>query len=417
MKKKLLIIGHTWPEPQSTAAGTRMLQLIELFKDAGFTVTFASAASRSDYSFQLASVEVEEKAILLNDHSFNEWAQKEQFNAVMYDRFMIEEQFGWRFRESCPNSINILDTEDLHFLRAAREVAFKNNEEVSAKHLHSTQAMREIASIYRCDVTLIISEYEIELLQSQFQIPRELLHYLPFLVGSEALKKLRSGNLKSFQERSHFSTIGNFIHKPNYDAVLYLKTEIWPLIRKQLPQAQMHVYGSYESPKVSQLHNEKQGFLIKGRAVDANEVIENSKVLLAPIRYGAGLKGKLFTAMETGTPFVGTSVATEGIFSKVEPREKVKSNSFDHPADFAQQAVQLYINENLWNQQQELGFQSLHSRFDQKLFYDDFISIINDVMINLEHHRLHNFMGQLLQQQAFNSTKYFSQWIEEKNRR
>ncbi|WP_397299768.1 glycosyltransferase [Nonlabens ulvanivorans] len=411
MKNKLLIIGHTWPEPQSTAAGTRMLQLIKLFKDAGFAITFASAASRSDYSFQLASIEVEEKAILLNNHSFNDWVKEEQFNAVMYDRFMIEEQFGWRFRESCPNSINILDTEDLHFLRKAREVALKNNEEVSLKHLHSEQAMREIASMYRCDVSLIISEYEMELLQNQFRIPRELLHYLPFLVGSGTLKNLKSSNFKSFQERSHFSTIGNFIHKPNYDAVLYLKTKIWPLIRKELPKAEMQVYGAYESPKVSQLQNEKQGFYINGRAIEAKEVIENSRVVLAPIRFGAGLKGKLFTAMETGTPFVGTPIAMEGIYSTTT------SSLNQTPADFAQQAIELYSHENLWKEQQELGFQILLKRFGIQLYKDRFISRINDVMINLELHRLQNFMGQLLQQQTFNSTKYFSQWIEEKNKR
>ncbi|GAK94102.1 conserved domain protein [Nonlabens ulvanivorans] len=79
-----------------------MLQLIELFKDAGFAITFASAASRSDYSYSLTEIDVKEKSILLNDDSFNDWVQEEQFSAVMYDRFMIEEQFGWRFRESCP---------------------------------------------------------------------------------------------------------------------------------------------------------------------------------------------------------------------------------------------------------------------------------------------------------------------------
>ena len=410
MKNKLLIIGHTWPEPQSTAAGTRMLQLIKLFKDAGFAITFASAASRSDYSYSLTEIDVKEKSILLNDHSFNDWVKEEQFSAVMYDRFMIEEQFGWRFRESCPNSINILDTEDLHFLRKAREVALKNNEEISIKHLHSDQAMREIASIYRCDVSLIISEYEMELLQNRFSIPSGLLFYLPFLIGQETLLKLKTSNFKSFHNREHFSTIGNFIHKPNYDAVLYLKTEIWPHIRKQFPKAEMHVYGAYESPKVSQLQNEKQGFYIKGRAINAQEVIESSRVVLAPIRFGAGLKGKLFTAMETGTPFVGTPIATEGIYSTTT------SSLNQTPADFARQAIELYSHENLWKQQQELGFQTLRKRFGIQLFKDKFISRINDVMINLEHHRLQNFMGQLLQQQAFNSTKYFSQWIEEKNK-
>lgn len=412
MKKKLLIIGHTWPEPNSTAAGTRMLQLINLFQEAGYVITFASAASRSDYSANLVAHHVIEKSILLNDNSFDHWVKEEAFHAVMYDRFMIEEQYGWRFRENCPDSINILDTEDLHFLRKAREEALKNDEDVSIKHLYSKLAMREIASIYRCDLTLIISEYEMELLNNQFCIPKYVLFYLPFLLESSPLKKLQTTNFKSFKERLHFTTIGNFIHPPNYDAVRYLKTEIWPLIRKQLPFAQMHVYGAYESPKVSQLHKESQGFYIKGRAINATDVIENSCVLLAPIRFGAGLKGKLFTAMETGTPFVGTSIAMEGIFDK-----GVKITTQDAPAAFAQRAIELYRDEQLWLQQQQLGFETLQHRFKITLFKDSLITRVQSIAAQLEQHRLQNFMGQLLQQHAFNSTKYFSQWIEGKNRK
>ncbi|GAL01969.1 hypothetical protein JCM19314_250 [Nonlabens ulvanivorans] len=116
--------------------------------------------------------------------------------------------------------------------------------------------------------------------------------------------------------------------------------------------------------------------------------------------------------METGTPFVGTPIAMEGIYSTTT------SSLNQTPADFAQQAIELYSHENLWKKQQELGFQTLQNRFEITLFKDKFISRINDVMINLELHRLQNFMGgQLLQQQTFNSTKYFSQWIEEKNKR
>lgn len=414
MKKKLLIIGHTWPEPQSTAAGTRMLQLIYLYQKAGYEITFASAASRSDFSIDLSTYKVQEKSILLNDSSFDLWVKEESFNAVMYDRFMVEEQFGWRFRESCPNSINILDTEDLHFLRNAREAALKENQEVSTKHLHSNLAMREVASIYRCDLSLIISQHEMELLQKQFRIPKPLLFYVPFLIETDLLKKLKPENFKSFQERQDFSTIGNFIHKPNYDAVLYLKTQIWPLIKKQIPKANMFVYGAYESPKVSQLHNESQGFYIKGRAADAKEVIENSRVLLAPLRFGAGLKGKLFTAMETGTPFVGTSIATEGIFSAVKSNKK--NTPCGTPELFAQRAVELFTSEIEWKQQQELGFEILNGKFHIDLFQEDFINRLSEISSNIEQHRIHNFMGQLLQQHDFNSTKYFSQWIEEKNK-
>lgn len=409
MKKKLLVIGFVWPEPKSSAAGSRMLQIIAQFQNQGYEIEFSSAAKISDNSFNLKTINVKTKPILLNDSSFDAFVKDLNPNVVLFDRFMTEEQYGWRVAEQCPNAVRILDTEDFHGLRKAREVALKENDNVSLEYLQNDITIREIASIYRCDLSLIISEAEIDILTRQFQIDKSLLYYLPFLL--EPISESETKQLPKFEAREHFITIGNFLHAPNYDAVLYLKQTIWPLIRQQLPKAELHIYGAYESQKVTQLNNKKEGFLIKGFAEDVNEVMQNAKVCLASLRFGAGLKGKLIDAMQNGTPCVMSSIAAEGMFGNLE------ANGFidDNPNAFANKAVELYSNFEIWKQHQENGFKVLNQRFSQLDFEAEFSSHIESLCENLKTHRQQNFIGQLFMHQTMQSTKYMSKWIEAKN--
>ncbi|BAO76847.1 glycosyltransferase [Winogradskyella sp. PG-2] len=410
MNIKLLIIGFVWPEPKSSAAGSRMLQLIEQFQNQGYEITFVSAAKTSDNTFDLSEIGVTTKNILLNDSSFDEFVSQLKPNIVLFDRFMTEEQYGWRVAERCSNALRILDTEDFHGLRKAREMALKENVEVSVEHLQNDITKREIASIYRCDLSLIISEAEIEILITQFKIDKRLFYYLPFLLGP--ISKAEVEQLPSFEDRQHFITIGNFLHAPNYDAVLYLKQFIWPLIRQQLPNAEMHIYGAYESQKISQLNNTKEGFLIKGFAEDVNGVMQNAKVCLVPLRFGAGLKGKLVDAMQNGTPCIMSNIAAEGMFGALQPNGFVE----DIPENFANKAVELYMNSKIWKQKKDLGFKVLKKHFIKTDFEDDFSNMIKELANNLIEHRQNNFIGSLLQHQTLQSVKYMSKWIEEKNR-
>ena len=291
----ILMIGAVWPEPKSSAAGSRTVQLIEQFQKLNWQITFACAASDSDFSIDFKKYNIEKMTIELNNSNFDEFIKNLQPTIVLFDRFMIEEQFGWRVAENCPNALRILDTIDLHCLRLARQNASNEKREFTLEDLYSDTAKREIASIYRCDCALIISYFEMTLLQEFFKIDADILHYTPFLLNPICQKTFSSWPI--FENRKHFVTIGNFLHGPNWNGVLYLKEKIWPLIRKQLPTAELHVYGAYPSPKVTQLHQPKEGFLIKGRADCAQEVMQNAKVCLAPLRFGAGLKGKLIDAM------------------------------------------------------------------------------------------------------------------------
>lgn len=409
MKEHILIIGKVWPEPSSSAAGSRTLQLINLFLEQNWQVSFASAASESDYSFDLKSLGISTLHIVLNDSSFDDLVKNMQPHMVLFDRFTSEEQFGWRVAQNCPNALRILDTIDLHCLRLARQEAIKQNRDFSLLDLNSDFAKREIASIYRSDLSLMISDYEMELLINHFKIDNSLLHYVPFLLDPILIK---NNQWPSFSEREHFLSIGNFLHEPNWDAVLFLKQFIWPLIRKQLPKAEIHIYGAYPSKKVFDLNNLKEGFLIKGRADSVERVMKKTKVCLAPLRFGAGIKGKLIDAMQFGVPTVTTDIGAESMHGEF-PWNGIIANQ---PHKFAEAAVELYTNEIKWQQAVENGAQILNNFFLKSNHSDLLIDKLLFLKNQLKSHRLSNFIGEMLMHHTVMGTKYMSLWIEAKNK-
>jgi glycosyltransferase involved in cell wall biosynthesis len=184
------------------------------------------------------------------------------------------------------------------------------------------------------------------------------------------------------------------------------------LIKKQFPEAVLEVYGAYASQKVLQLHQPKNGFFIMGRATDANEIVKNSRVVLAPIRFGAGLKGKLLEAMLCGTPSVTTTIGSEAM------RENLPWNGFitDDIQEFATKAISLYEDENLWKESRKNGITIVNECFQKSKYSDALIERINSLLNDSESHRLHNFMGSLLQHHTLKSTKYMAKWIEAKNK-
>ncbi len=401
---KILFIGFVWPEPKSSAAGSRMMQLIGLFQDNGFDITFVSTAQNLEFSEDLAALGIKTTTIELNSSTFDDFLKELNPDIVLFDRFMVEEQFGWRVTESCPNALKILNTEDLHCLRQARQLAVKENRVLVPDDLFSDTAKREIASILRCDMSLMVSEYEMELLQQHFKMEKQLLFHLPLF--AEKLK-----DLPAFENRKDFVFIGNFLHEPNWDAVKYLSEIIWPLIYPQLPEAKMLVYGAYPSQKVLELHKPKNNFHVIGRAEDALKVVSKARVVLAPLRFGAGIKGKLLEAMQCGTSSVTSSVGAEAMPGDLDWNGFIK----DHPDDVAAAAILLYNDQKLWQQCQENGFFILEKRYKKSLFEAPFMAKIDLLMEHLESHRKANFLGAMLQHHSLASTKYLSKWIAEKN--
>jgi hypothetical protein len=221
-----------------------------------------------------------------------------------------------------------------------------------------------VASIFRSDVSLMVSSYEMEILQNELGISKSLLFHLPIMMAPITTETI--SQWPNYAERKDFVCVGNGKHAPNVDSIRILKTEIWPLIRKQLPDANLFVYGAYLPQHIAEMHNIKEGFHVKGWAEDIDTVLQNARLLLAPLQFGAGIKGKLLDAMRCGTPSITTSMGAEGMHKEVlQPRLE-----------------------------QEIDAKKQH----------------------LQAHRSQNFIGRMLQHHTQASTKYMAKWIEAKNR-
>jgi O-antigen biosynthesis protein len=400
--------------------------LIRLFQSEHWKITFASAAALSSHRFNLEEMDVTEKPIELNSSTFDLFVNELKPDAVIFDRFFTEEQFGWRVEKVCPQAIKILDTEDLHCLRYTRQRLLKEKQKPFTKEserqsvgpvvlplndLHQEMlkdelCLRELAAIYRCDLSLIISRFEMELLTDYFHIPEYLLIYCPYL----SLGGLPHSRDPSFDQRNNFIFIGNFRHEPNWDAILWLKYQLWPKISSRLPETELHIYGAYPPPKATELHNAKERFHIKGWAEDSILVTQNARVTLAPLRFGAGLKGKLFESMKCCAPSVTSSIGAEGITTANDWPGVVA----DEVDSFVQSAVNLYSDKDFWCERQKKILPTLlkFSPADAT----GWVPEVDRLIAKIEVHRAKNVIGKMLRYEFHQAHKYMGLWIEAKNR-
>lgn len=414
---RVLILGYVWPEPSSSAAGKRTMDLISLFLERGWQVDFATAAADSEHRVNLAALGVPEHRVALNCESFDAFVAELAPDLVIFDRFFTEEQFGWRVERACPAALRVIDTIDLHSLRETRHslpsaphgsaTGDSYFSQLRKAMLSHEKTVREIAAIFRSDLSLMISEFETQFLIREFQMPSKLLHTCGFMVDEAAASP---GPL--FQDRQGFVSIGNFRHAPNWDSVQWLSQEIWPLIRAQMPDAQIRIYGSYAPQKAMELHKPKNGFHVLGRAQDALEVIRSARVLLAPLRFGAGQKGKLLDALIAGTPSVTTPVGAEGMTPDLSYWNGLVSNSAQ---DIASAAVRLYEDQKLWESSQAKGFELLRNQFSKSVLGPALVKRIEEAHANKSQTREDNFMGAMLRHHLFQSTKHLSNWIQLKS--
>lgn len=420
----VLIIGYVWPEPRSSAAGGHMMQLIECFLSQGWQITFSSPASEGEHKADLAALGIAEVSIELNNSSFDVFITELKPDIVLFDRFMMEEQFAWRVEKHCPDALRILETSDLQSLRDARHQLLKDHlkkdsdlddfyeffstspQAIFPYMAASDLAQREIAAIYRSDISLMISDVEIDLLVDQFKLPMALLHWCPLMLNGTPT------TARPFEDRAHFLSIGNFRHAPNWDAVLWMKNAIWPRIRQQLPSAQLHIYGAYTPPKATALHNAAQGFHVMNWAEDALEVMSGARVCLAPLRFGAGIKGKIVDAMLCGTPNVTTPIGAEAMAGDLPWPGAIASSA----SAIAAAAVELYRDKTLWAQAQANGWAIVSARYQYEQHCASLIARIEACRQTLQQHRTDNFTGAMLRHHHHKSTQYMAQWIEAKNR-
>lgn len=407
-------MAYVWPERTSSAAGLRSWNLLQSFLDKDWTVYCASASAENSFSKALQEHFIQTQSIQINSSHFNKWIGELQPDYVVFDRFIMEEQYGWRVEKNAPQSIRILDTQDLHFLRKAREKTFHqskceeiyNNIEVK---LRTEEAKREIASIYRSDLSLLTSNFEKKLLLERFHIHESLLFYLPLLYNeTHSLEKSIP-----FSKREHFCFIGNFQHEPNRDAVHHLRNNIWPKIRESMPNKELHIYGAYMDKAMKNLEDEKLGFYLKGTVANQFSTLEQYRLQLAPLRFGAGMKGKITDGFFVGTPSITTKIGAESIATKENWEHFLgKDNN-----SFVELAIEAYNNKDLWDTQQKKAKKTLKEEHGYTKYSMAFLEKIENLDKNIEKHREKNFIGSILSYSKNHNTKYFSKWLEEKSKR
>ena len=425
---KVLIVGYVWPELTSSAAGLRDWNLVKSFQKQQWQVLYSSQAKENQFSTQLKSEGVTAVRHASNDSQFDEFIKKEKPDFVVFDRYVTEEQFGWRVREWSPDTVQVLDTQDLHFLRKQREIAHNDGIESLdsiAKgniDLVGETTLRELASIHRCDCTILISDFEFQLLTRKFQVPSSMLHV------SRLSYEPSGGEFKSFEKRTKdFCMIGNFRHAPNYDATLWLKNKIWPSIREKLPEAEVDIYGAYPPKEIMNLSNAAEGFNVRGPVKDHISMFKKYRINLAPLRFGAGIKGKISDGWFCGTPAVSTPIGAEGMtdcfpfggavstFSDI-PTNLKNDGTDENANNFAAEAVSLYLDKKKWTESQRRGGDIINNLYSHEINTRALINRMMHTKDNLHQIRKSNLMGSILNYQLNRGTKYFSQWIEEKNK-
>ena len=418
MNQTVLFIAYVWPELKSTAASQNIMTYARLFQDLDYRVCFASAAQITEQSLDFKAHNIEQINITLNCDSFDEILEKVKPNIVVFDRFLTEEQYAWRVAKTLPNCLRILDCEDLHCLREARRLEYKQLKKESRYQRFPSSTIpdnlfslditkREIAAIFRCDLSIVLSSFEENLLHTHFNIPNSSLVHVSFLDRKPV------ADTPNFADRKNFVSIGSFKHEPNWDAVLTLKNHIWPLIRSQLKTAECFVYGSYLPPKAKALENKAQGFWVQGFTPDAHQTLSEHRVLLAPINFGAGIKGKLIDAMQVATPSVTTEIGAEGITTSNHSWPGMIEQEFEQ---FANSAVTLHESEAAWQSASDLSSACLDVGFNHETQIKILVNKIEDIQASLRDHRNNNFIGSMLLHHSMASTQYMGQWISAKSK-
>jgi hypothetical protein len=361
------------------------------------------------YSEDLEQLGVDTRPILLNDSTFDMWLKELKPTVVLFDRFLTEEQFGWRVATNCPDALRILDTQDLHSLRISRENCHKSGEVFEKDNwLTNPTTLRELASIFRSDITLVISVFELELLRETIPAADPLLWHLPFMENP-----VWDDQLTPYDSRSGFICIGNGRHYPNVDSMLWLHDKIWPGIRQVIPDASIAVCGAYLPEAVQALNNPDTGFYIRGWIPDARHTLKQARIQLAPLRFGAGLKSKLIDSMASGCPFVTTPVGAEGMLDFdgwegcIAPTDKA----------LISRALALYTDRKAWTGAQQRGASLINAKYNSQSLGSELLGRVEAVQGQLAAFRSKNLIGAMMMNNRMASTRYMGKWIEAKNRK
>lgn len=329
---RILVVDTNVPETDKDSGSIRMFEVVRVLRDLGYAVTFMSLKQppHEPYAAQMRDLEVEVLDGRLNYvEEVNRLAPF--LRVAIFSRPIVGEVMEPVVRKLAPNAKIIYDTVDLHYIREARRAELENSQEVKAEAERFEEI--ELGLVRRCDATLVVTGVEQRILEEA--VPTAVIRE----VSNVHSPIPRHG---SFAERRDILFVGNFNHLPNRDAVWWFVREIFPLVHAALPDATFKIVGSHMPEDISAI--EMDGVEPIGWVHDLVPLYHAVRVVVAPLRYGAGIKGKLGESAAHGVPFVCTSIATEGTLMLHE-RDCLNADSAE---DFAAAVIRLYTDENVW---------------------------------------------------------------------
>lgn len=348
-RPRLLVVDHRLPTPDQDSGSLRMAHLLRLVGELGYRVTFVpdNLQRIEPYARDLEAIGVE--VVTAPAHRTVEECLKEagdRFAVALISRAHIADEHLASVREHCPGARVVFDTVDLQFLRLERQAEVERDEALYRK-AQKVKAI-ELGLAREADLTLVVSEEEKRLLEND--APGLAVRVL------SNIHRVHGGGT-DFDARKGLLFIGGFEHPPNVDAVLWLVREILPSIHERLPGVHVSIVGSKPTPEVRALASDH--VTIAGYVPNVTPYFERSKLSVAPLRYGAGVKGKVNQSLAYGLPCVATSCAAEGMGLTTEVDVLIA----DDAATFAEAVVKAYSDRALWERLAEGGLRNTRERF------------------------------------------------------
>lgn len=348
--RRVLIIDATTPTPDQDSGSLRMVNLMKVLRAEGYAISFFAdnRAWLPRYTADLQQLGVE---MLWHPYLSDpvRWfaEQGSLLDAVILSRHYIASQYVDLVRQHAPKARLVFDTVDLHYLREQREAELAQRDD-----LHKQAAVtreKELDLMRRCDVTLVVSPVEQSLLAGEVpEAQVEVLSNVHEVFGRRA----------EFSARADLMFVGGYQHPPNVDAVMWFADEILPLIRAEDPTIRFHIIGSKAPESIAKLA-ERDGIVFHGFVEDIEPLLDGIRIAVAPLRWGAGVKGKVNMSMSYGQPVVATPIAIEGMYAEPERDVLVADNA----ADFAAAVLRLYHDETLWQQISDNGLLNVETHF------------------------------------------------------
>ncbi len=301
--KRALFIDDTVPTPDQDAGSNAAMSYMLALQRLGYKVSFVSdnVLNVPRYTGQLEAAGIRcyysPYTHAVTDVLKNEAAA---FDVFFVHRFANMQKYLGLIRERFPKAQVVYCVADLHHLRAEREAEIKQDETLrqAARDLRQ----KELAMVQAADSVVVHSSFERDLVHA-FD-PAVQVHAIPWAVVPQP-------TAVPFTERQGIAFIGGYNHPPNVDAALWLVDAILPLVHAQAPDIECLLIGSQMPDSLRTL--ERPGLRIVGHLETLHPTLQTLRLMVAPLRYGAGLKGKVLTSLAAGLPCVATPCAVEGM--------------------------------------------------------------------------------------------------------